>query len=428
MSARGLGVAALVVSLVALTAALWLMLAPSGGRNTDAPASSSARAGAGASASEGAGDGVFRKRGVQGADIRVFGRVIDPDGGPLQHGVLTLECANDGRPIRGGTVRLDESGAFEGPGCRGLVCAQLQHPSLIQAEPWLLEVGVEAELYARPLARLEGTVTDGRDPIAGAAVEIAVTEDDPTGMPPFIGRRAQTDAEGRFALARVEIPPCDLCAQTRGLCAPGEPRDDVLYRGGLSLVATAAGYRAAALDLSTDTVGPVELSLALDDAPVTGTLHGPDGGSFRRAEIVLRSSERSHEAHRGRAREDGSFEIGGLGEGTYELRAYQDGVELLLQNGIRAGARLDLMADQPARGARLEVVVRDTEGAPVVGARVQGQPFSDGQGVTDADGRVVAEQVLEGRHSISVWRDGERPVRKSVDVGNDGELQVEFEL
>src|SRR5688500_15378670 len=61
------------------------------------------------------------------APLRVFGRVVDEDDEPLEGGQIILFCLDDDQvvSIPSGTRSLDESGAFEGPGCAGTVCAEL---------------------------------------------------------------------------------------------------------------------------------------------------------------------------------------------------------------------------------------------------------------------------------------------------------------
>lgn len=439
MNQQRLTYVALAMSFAALVAALWVLLSGQDGEPHRRP-ERAARGDAGPTHVDVA-PGQSRnlaeslaKHGVDGAGDRISGSVIDPHQGPVEGGIISFECVKTGRPIRGSNVRLDDDGRFESLGCGGPVCAQLRHPSYVQDEPWIVEPGRPVELFVRRMAHLEGRVWFEGKPVAGARITVVPAEEDPMALPPLVSRNAQSDADGSFALARVELPPCDRCAQARGQCSVGEARRDVLYRGPLSLLVTAPGFRAYTRELEDMPEAPLEIELAVDDSPVTGTLVGADGQRFARAEIIARSEARPHESHRVRVEGD-QFDIAGLGDGMYTLRVLQDGQELLSVPGVSAGARLELEALRPAEGRRLRVRVVNAQADPVPDARVDGGPFGRGQTV-DADGWAIAEQVLPGQYRVRAWHDGKTPVRATIDVPSfdrddprGGEaLEVQLEL
>ncbi len=428
MNQRHLTIAALVMSFAALVAALWVLLAGGesgrreggGPRGTVARGSRSFEGGRALGPSEEVG-----ARAVDAAGDRVLGRVVDPESGPLEHGTLSFECVANGRPIRGANVRIDEDGRFATLGCGGPVCAQLRHPDFVRSEPWVLEPGVDTELIVRPLGTFEGEVLDGDTPVAGARVTVVPAEEDPTALPPLVSRNAATDADGRFSLARVEVPQCDPCAEARGQCSLGESREAALYRGPMSLVVSAPGFRSHSELLDGLPEVPLRIELRRDEDPVVGRLLGADGQAFARAELIARSSQRPHESHRV-ALEGANFELGGLGEGPYELRAIQDGIELLSLAGIEAGAKLELQSTRDAAGVAIELRV-EHEGQALAGARVDGGPLGRGAS-TDAAGGLRVEGVLPGTYRIRVWAEGIAPVSHSLEVGRGAGQQFDLSL
>ena len=128
----------LLATAVLVGVAIWLLRphdrATFGSSDTDAAAG-------------GAGLGARGGGGVQAAEvdvdasIMVRGEVVDADGQPVTEGALLLRCLQGDRVRVLGATRLDEEGAFEGPGCRGQVCATLQHAAEMPAEPWVLRPG-----------------------------------------------------------------------------------------------------------------------------------------------------------------------------------------------------------------------------------------------------------------------------------------------
>lgn len=431
MNLRRLGrVAVVVVVLGLLVAALWMLAAPEG-RGAGGRRSRGGR-GRPAAAVDDRPLGVVG-RVVDAAGIPdVSGRVEDSDGLPVDDGRLILHCLADAGGVRyppaGHAVELGAGGEFRGPGCRGVLCVELVHAGLIPEAPWVLRPGEPAVLVARPLGRREGQVVDpqGR-PVAGAQISIRPPpgERDPTALPPFTSRSATTDAEGHFAFARIERPPCDPCGEASGRCSTDDEREVPTY-GSAVLVARARGFRGVEVTIELDEDVPWRVVMAAPAPAVSGVLVDPAGVPYARARILARSQVRSYEVHQAAVGEGGVFELAELGDGEYEVRALQDGVELASRTGVRAGEVLELRGSGAAEGVAVTVVVIGGDGGALAGAAVEGGPF--GGAKTDAYGRVEASQVLPGEYALYIRPPGQAPQREVVTIREGGgEVRVELD-
>lgn len=417
--ARGRWIVGGVAVVAALAAALWWMDA--------LPVGKARQAGRGkrqatAGASGGWADGLLgvgqRDQDRSGVGT-VRGRIVDNDGLPVTEGRVILHCLRDGAeqsfPIDRGAVEVGPEGEFSGPGCRGMVCGELRHPSLLPREPWVFEVNKpELTVTARPLERVVGTVTDPEgQPVAGAQVIVRRgVDDDPTALPPFTASSTISDAEGIFTFARVERPPCDPCGEASGRCEPGLV-DEVPTYNALLLIARAAGFRT--VEQAVELEGPWDVTLLPPLAPVHGTLVDEEGRGYPRARVLARSRARSHEVHQAAAT-GGVFRLGQLGEGLYDLRAVQDGVELATAPGVEAGQEVEMVGARAAAGPTLVVeVVASGDGRPVPGASVDGGPFVGSR--TDEDGAVRAADVAPGSYALMIrTRSGTQ--RRAVEVAD----------
>ncbi len=361
-------------------------------------------------------------RTVDPARVRVQGRVVDDDGEPLEGGRITLSCLDaDDRvvPIEGGTVTLGEDGAFAGPGCAGTICAELHHPTAIAAEPWTLEVGRAAVLRATMLPRLWGVVEDAKgEPIIDARVRIlppADAGDDPAPLP-VVSADTSTDADGVWSVARIERPPCDPCREAIGACAD----EALVVHDRVDLQVRAAGHAATLveLDLAAATGkspdDPVRVRLGAPADPVAGTLSDPVGRAYPRARVLARSIERRLEQHTATpSTVDGTFTFAELADGAYEVRALQDGTELVPWTAVEPGTPIALVGDRRADGP--DVLVEITlDGRPASDVRVDGGPFHDAR--TDMEGQVRAERVLPGTMRLLLRRGARRAISRSIDV------------
>ncbi len=411
------GALGLLVMLAGLLAWWWTQDVPEGkgkaGRRGRRPA-------AAAAAVDGSGRlGVGSRDLDRSGEGKVHGRIVDLDGMPVAEGRVILHClqpaAEQSFPIDGGAIEVGPEGEFVGPGCRGLVCAEFRHTSLLPRDPWVFEANrAEQTVTARPLERITGTVLDPRgEPVPGAALMVRRgRDDDPMALPPFTARNTIADAEGVFNFARVERPPCDPCGEASGRCEVGDPLEVPTYNA-MVLVARAPGYRSVErpVELTED---DWSITLLPPLAPVTGTLLDPNGQGYPRARILARSRLRSYELHQAIV-EGSGFRFTAIGEGGYDLRALQDGVVLATATEVEAGAQLDLVGTRTASGPALVIELRRSDdGAAVSGAQVDGGPFSGAR--SDEDGAVHAEDVAPGNYALVIRAPGAGMQRIELEV------------
>lgn len=436
---RGRAVAlAAVLAVVGLGAWIWGTAEPPAGRGAAAKKTGRGATPASAGVEVGGGSyGVARRSDVDRSGVgTVRGRVVDEDGSPVTEGRVILHClaqgAEQSAPIEGGAVEIGPEGEFAGPGCRGIVCAELRHATLLPREPWVLGPGQPpAVLAARPLERIVGQVTDGEgQAIAGAQIIVrrgGDGDDDPAALPPFTSRSTVSDGEGFFNFARVERPPCDPCGEASGRCEPGDARDVPTYSA-LVLVARAPGFRSVEKTVELGEPEPWQIVLVPPLAPLTGTVTDGEGRAYPRARVLARSRARGYEIHQARV-DAGRFSLAELGEGPYDLRAVQDGVELAAAPGHVAGDAVSLVGQVPAIGrvVELEVVRSDTDEA-ITGAVVDGGPFVGAR--TDAAGVARAADVLPGSYALGIRVAGLRSQRRELTVpeGGEGPLAVRVEV
>jgi hypothetical protein len=361
----------------------------------------------------------------------VSGSVVDEHGAGVEEGTLVLRCLDDDddvTAIPGGTVALGDDGEFEAPGCNARVCVELHHASLVPATAWELRAGEHAQLRARGLARLHGVVVDGGgEPVAGAQVTFSPPDGaDPTAVSPFTTRTTGTDADGMVSVARIERPPCGPCEIASGRC-----NDEPLpVLGEMLAVVRARGFgpleRAIEVGagVHADPSDPLRLVLGAPAETLSGVLVDPHGRAYPRAFVLARSSARQREQLH--AVVDGtSFEFADVGDGAYDLRAIQDGVEIATLAGATPGDDVVLRGEVPARGRDLVVVVTD-DGRALAGVRIDGGPFADAR--TDMEGRVRGEAVLPGEYTLRVGTPGRAPgshrIVVPVPTESDGDAEV----
>lgn len=334
----------------------------------------------------------------------VRGEVVDADGQPVDGGLVLLRCRTsdeDAVAIEKGRVRVGAEGRFEGPGCRGTVCAEYEHAGYDAAGPWTLTRGETTRLGARPKARLWGEVQDAEGtPVANATIVVSAPEDaEDTAEIPVTTRTTNTDADGAFSIPWRNNAACSPCGRP-------EACEDVATRPSprlaLSVQAAARGGTRVEVVLGGPSGGgpdsPVVVTLPPPSAPITGQLVDGEGEPFPRAFVLARSVDRPSERHRGDAT-DGTFALTDVGSGEYGLRAIQDGRELAVQDEVWPGDNVTL-APKPGGSARDLSVVVVSAGQPLPRVSVRGGPFV--QGVTDSSGEVRADRVQPGTYTLRV--------------------------
>jgi hypothetical protein len=367
-----------------------------------------------ASVADAEADGV-RARDSDSAARRVLGRVIDGAGEPVEAGTVSLRCLDDDDALRqlGLAIALDESGAFEGPGCVGTVCAELHHPTLMPAHAWVLEPGKPIELRASELPRLAGTVEDRRGtPVSAARISFVAADPDAEGIVPTRGTSTSTDDDGAFAIALVRRPPCDPCTEASVGCddAPLPWVDRV------AVLVLADGFAPARVELDVDPetydAEPITVRLGPPADTLSGTLTDPGGVPYPRAQVLARSRLRPAEQHHAVPSGD-TFAFEALGDGPYDLRALQDGVELATAQGALAGEDVELHGDRVAIGPDVIVEVLD-HGRPLAGVSIDGGPFRGAR--TDMHGQVRAEQAMPGPYALLLRPRGARSSRHEITI------------
>ncbi len=368
------------------------------------------------------------------ASYVVRGEVVDAEGVPLTEGALLLRCLQGDAVRVLGTVKVGENGVFEGPGCRGQVCATLQHASQTPAEPWILRPGSATILRTEGLERLWGeVVTPSGDPVEAARIVFLpagpASDRDPLALLPLATRSTTSDADGRFSVAWIQRPPCGPCEEAVGGC-PELPQ----FVDGLEALATASGFASGRTGFDRESVAdpdsPLRITLQRAEDLLTGQLLDANGNAYARAYVLARSVDRPREQRRAEVDAEGNFEMDGLGPGPHAVRALQDGVELATAEAD-AGADVELLGSVDALGPDLEVSVLLENGRSAVGATVDGGPFHGEK--TDMKGRVRATAVLPGPMGLRV-RWGVRTQRASVeiptaqDVGTAHPHRVEIRL
>lgn len=349
----------------------------------------------------------------------IRGQIIDPVSGPLTEGRIELHCS-------GGflaATAVEQEGTFEGPACaEGTTCVRLIHPGVEQPRAWELEPNTPVQLQAQPAPSVSGVVVDaGGDPVAGAELLVRRGAAQIT-----IG----TDAAGEFAVAIPRLRPCDRCEPSfepntkldcRGPNTAGE-------RGPVRVLAMAPGHApvetelelAGGLGVGVGEGGgePVRLVLPPAAPAITGVVRGRDGAPFdARTRVLATNIEREYEQHAAPVDARGQFRFGGLAPAEYSLRAVRDGREIAELALARPGDELELRSDLSAQGSTLTVEVVDADGAPVVGARIDGGPLR--AAFTDINGEVEVAEVLPGNYTLRIRASDCAVIREAVELAAD---------
>jgi len=291
-------------------------------------------------------------------------------------------------------------------------------------------------LLLAPTLSASGRVVDGAgQPVAGAEVWSEPADGRlPTPTP---GDESFTDAEGRFHLA-------ELVADSRHTL---NARHDDFAPGRLDLGPAPAGTLVEGLEI---TLEPASVAFGrvvdVDESAVPGAevtlTPGLEGSDISALFRMARGGVTPHSTTTDR---EGYFEIGGLGDGRFNLAAGAAGFAPLNVPGVElpaGGGRVDLGTLFLEPGLRLEGRVVGSGGEPVADARVGASDDSafgvpnlagvDAEGKetrTGADGRFVLDDLARGAR-LTVWADAEGYARASlegVEVPTEGPLSIVLE-
>jgi hypothetical protein len=330
--------------------------------------------------------------------------------GPLTLGAVELWCESGRLAAR---AQLDEDGSFSAPACATTTCVRLRHPSFEQPIAWELAPSERREFEVAAAPGIIGVVVSPLGVGVPDASLVLRTDD---------GRRAsaRTDAAGEFAVAVPGLRPCDACDLERGgpTCREPHPRgqdrdrDRLHARVLVSAPEFAPSEFEVELGLEQDAVA--ELMLDPPAAPITGVVRGGDGALFdSRTKVLATNIDQPDQQHHAQV-DQGRFELSGLADARYRLRAVRDGRELAILDGIEPGDEVELRTEQAARGVTLLLKIVDTSEWPVDQVRVDGGPFAGA--VSDEQGRVVASDVASGRYVLRLRAWDCPVVRAAVEI------------
>lgn len=376
------------------------------------------------------------------ASTRVHGLVLEA-GAPVSGGAvmaLSLEAENMlGVDVKMASVGHD--GAYEFPGLpEGLYQFRYQGKGD--------SVGREVEVPDLAEARIDLELPDGvihaavLDAESGEPVprsEVVVKRlDAPAGLGGLLGsmlgselgkQSDYTDDDGDARLAGLESGRYEVQAlgprwgPRKGDFGPGEPVVVEVAEGG--------------------TVLRTELRLPRTHR-IFGEVTDPGGLPIAGAWIVATAADGLGRAQKAKSREDGSFEVLGVGEGLYRLSVhseeYADGeldgvdvagagaeVHVVLYEGVEVRVRITDLNGQPLPGA----VARLSRGEEKPAAGKPGQALEGwfvGRGVADLEGDVGLGRFAPGTYRLEASRGSLAGVLEGVEVPQTGQLDLELSL
>jgi len=292
---------------------------------------------------------------------RVAGRVVDPDGGPMEGAKVQVHRP---RQLAFRVQPADEAPAATSAADGWFEVGDLaagQPVDLVVARPGYTAATVPGvtppvdeplEVVLRPTVTMHGTVVGpGGEPIEGATLMARPTN-------PFItgryggGRQAMgtSDERGEFEIVDVE---------------PGE----------VLLVANAEGYQQREIAGIVLAPGRDHEGVRVELQPggtVRGTVRGPDGEPVDGTRVEVEQEQNPLRFQRrlgARTDAEGRYEVAGVPPGRRTLSAFHpEHVRAVRELEITLGeSRLDFRLE---RGYEVRGRVLDTAGAPVPGARV----------------------------------------------------------
>ncbi len=273
-------------------------------------------------------------------------------------------------------------------------------------------------LRLTPGAALEGRVTDGRRPLAGASVTATISSRTSHGSYGVGLDPVTTGVDGRFRIADLQPGGnVDLRVACTGFKERAIPRVVPAERPLVVVLEKSARIAGRVIDESREAVAGARVRAEPED-------HDP---AFLERFGNVRTTK-----------EDGSFEIETAPDGHVRLEVTAGGFESSQASGlvVPAGGTLDGVEVVMKRGAAISGTVTTDDGRPVAGAGVSasairelssgasGMSFSSGAGaLSDGDGAFRLEGVAAGRQLVTADHPDLGRTSQEVEVGA-GEAHV----
>ena len=366
-----------------------------------------------------------------GEGSRLVGRVLDADGEGVANAYISLRLDRNPGPSRTAwstalarhEARTDGNGRFRfealgaGPWTVDVAGEQLAEDiGAIRLRPGEER---EIELHLRAHARLAGVVTDPHgEPVAGT--EVLVQPLDPAGRVTGTHHGARTDAGGAYEAYRVPSGRARIVARHPD------------YRDGVVEVVIERGTNEVDLKLQpgseisgTVTAGASPVPLARVEA------HRVEPASLDE----LGDAQRSYGPRpplQAITDQDGTYRIGGLDDGRYEMRAHADGYAraasgrfpVRVEGGSVAGIDFVLHPGITLRGV---VTGRPPDALAGISVRAAQERLLGGMTTPDLEGRFQMDELGPGKWTISALERDGRTVERSISLDTGpGEAFVEL--
>ncbi len=262
---------------------------------------------------------------------------------------------------------------------------------------------------------LTGRVLRGAEPVANVSISL-VSNDGGSAL-----EQERTGDDGTFTFKQVQ---------------PGK----------YQLTAQSGGSRSIAVTVPADQPPePVEIVMAT--ATIVGTVKDVSTGDalsgvYVECERVVEAgaSNLSTISQRWKGNditgETGEFEIGGLEDGSYRIRAFREGYGAVVEDGITIVGGADAAPVRLELGSPATVTgfVRNAAGTPISGAQLvvtddQGRAlFLVGLTSSSSDGSYIQATLPPGRFTFAFSKDGYAPAEKESEVAVGEQVTLDFTL